>query len=116
MKTLSSLFVGICALFAGIQWWQLGYRLDLFYREYHRERFANHVGDDVFAFIHVVNVLLLLMGGFSSWTFRRETALWRWSAVGITVANLVAWLAFVYMRATGMLVGYMEFIEHWKGR
>ena len=103
-------------MFAGVQWWQIVYRLQLFYRDYHGERYANHVGDDVFTIIHVVNVLLLFFGVYSAWTFWREPGGWRWLSVGTTAANVAAWLTFIYMHAAGVLVGYMEFIRHWKGQ
>ena len=116
MKTFATILTTVGMWGAGVQWWQIVYRLQLFYRDYHGERYTNHVGDDVFTIIHVVNVLLLFVGVFSTWTFWREPGVWRWVVVSIVAVNAAAWLTFSYMHATGMLVGYMEFIRHWKGQ
>lgn len=116
MKTLVSIFTGICVMLAVVQWWQIIYRLRIFYHDFHGERYANHVGDDVFFVIHFVNTMLLLAGCYLSWMLRREPKAWRWSVVCVTAANVVAWLAFFYMHATGILVGYMEFMQHCKGQ
>lgn len=101
---------------AGLQGWHIVYRLQLFFHDYHGKRYANHVGDGLFAIVHAVNILLLLAGAFSVWALRLETGVTRWTTAGIAVANLAAWLAITYMRATGVLVSYTESIQHWKGQ
>jgi hypothetical protein len=116
VKTLATILSAFCIAFAGLQWWQIVYRVQLFYRDYGGERYANHVGDDVFIFIHVFNIALLFAGAFAAWTHWREPGAWRWYVVSIAAANLIAWLAFIYMHATGVLVGYNEFIRHVKGQ
>jgi hypothetical protein len=116
VKTLACILTALGIVLAGLQWWQIVYRVQLFYRDYGGERYVNHIGDDVFAVIHAVNVALLLAGAFAAWTFWREPGAWRWLVVSIAAANAIAWLTFIYMHATGMLVGYHEYIRHWKGQ
>ena len=112
MKTLATVLTTICIWFAGVQWWQIAYRLYLFYRDYGGERYANHVDDEVFVVIHVVNVVLLFAAVFAAGIFWRAPGMWRWCAICVAAANGIAWLTFVCMHATGVLVGYSEFIQH----
>lgn len=116
MKTLAAILIKVCLALAVLQWWQIVYRLLLFYRDYQGKRYVNHIGDDVFTIIHVVNVVLLSAGVYAVWTFWHESAAWRRLVISVAVANLAAWLTFIYMHATGILVGYMEFIRHWQGQ
>ncbi|MBS0262309.1 MAG: hypothetical protein JSS02_10195 [Planctomycetes bacterium] len=115
MKRLAILLNFFSALLVFVQWSQIAYRLTLFYRDYGGERYVNHVGDDVFIIIHVVNVALLIVGVFSIWVFWEASVAWRWIIVGIAGSNALAWLTLIYLHATGMLVGYDEFISKWKG-
>jgi hypothetical protein len=116
VKTFATTLTAFGIVFAGVQWWQIGYRLQLFYRDYGGERYSNHVGDDVFPVIQLANVMLLFAGVFSVCTFWREPGAWRWLAASTAAANAIAWLSFIYVHATGVLVGYGEFIRHWKGQ
>lgn len=115
MKTFAAIITTIAVVFAGMQWWQIFYRLHLFYGHYHSERYVNHVGGDVFTLIHVVNSVLLFAALFSLWTLSREPRAWHWLVTCIAAANVLGWLTFTYMHSTGVLVGYEEFIRHWKG-
>ena len=113
MKTPATVITAFAIAFAGLQWWQIVYRVQLFYRHYGGERYANHISDDIFTMIHAVNIVLLFAGVFAAWTFWREPGAWRWCPVSVAALNVIAWLAFIYMHATGVLVGYDEFIQHW---
>ncbi|MEO5913533.1 MAG: hypothetical protein ABIS50_04830 [Luteolibacter sp.] len=115
MKSLAILLTAFGIVFAGLQWWQIVYRLRLFYGDYGGERYANHIGDGIFTMIHVVNVALLFAGAFSAWAFWREPGAWRRLVFSIAAANAIAWLTFIYLHATGVLVEYDEFFRHWKG-
>lgn len=114
MKPLATMLTVIGIVLAGVQWWQIVYRVRLYYRDYGGKPWVNHIGDDVFTVIHATNILLLLSGTSAIWAFRRERRAWSWSVAGITVANVTAWLTFTYMHATGVLVEYHEFVRHWK--
>ena len=76
----------------------------------------NHIGDDTFMMIHAVNIFLLFSDLFAVWRLWNVSKTWRLFAVGSTLVNLAAWLAFIYMHATGMLVTYTEFIRHSMGK
>lgn len=115
MKSIATIFFAVGIFFAGLQWWQIFYRVHLYYSDYGGQRYVNHVGDDVFTIIHVINVTLLLTGAFSAWAFWRQPPGWRWFGTVITLANAGAWLAFTYMHSSGILVGYDEFLRHMKG-
>jgi hypothetical protein len=114
VKKVASLFVFLAAAVAIIQWWQIAYRLHLFYVDYKGELNVNHIGDGDFTLIYVVNALLLLTAAFSFRVFRAEKP-WRHAALIIGSINLAGWLALILMHRTGVLVGYTEFIGHMKG-
>ena len=97
-----------------IQWWQIAYRLWLFYFDYGCERGVNHIGDEDFQAIYVVDVLLLFVALFAFRIFRQDIA-WRYGAAVIGILNALGWLTLFIMHKTGVLVRYSEFIRHWKG-
>src|SRR5687767_6023222 len=102
VKTFATILTGFGVVLAGLQWWQIGYRLRLFYRDYDSERYSNDIGHGDFSLIYVVNLVLLLAGAFAIRTFWREPSAWRWIAISVTTVNVVAWLMFLYMHSTGM--------------
>jgi hypothetical protein len=111
VKKLAASFVFLAATVAAIQWWQIAYRLHLFYVDYKGELNVNHIGD--FALIYVINALVLLTAAFSFRVFRNEKT-WRNAALIVGSVNLAGWLAFFLMHKTGVLVEYTEFIRHMK--
>jgi|ERR1017187_8920628 hypothetical protein len=113
-RKVALLFIFVGAVLATVQWWQIAYRLHLFYVDYKGEPYANHIGDDDFTLIYIVNALLLLTAAFSIRVFRAEKP-WRNAALIVGSANLAGWLALILMHRTGVLVGYTEFIGHMKG-
>jgi hypothetical protein len=114
VKKLAVLFIFVAATVAAIQWWQIAYRLHLFYVDYKGEPYVNHIGVGDFALIYIANALLLLSAAFSFREFRNEKT-WRNAALIIGSVNLAGWLAFFLMHKTGILVEYIEFIRHMKG-
>lgn len=114
-KTLATIFLAFGIVLAGLQWWQIVYRVRIFYQDYGGVKYANHIGDGLFTIIHIVNILGLLTGAFSIGAFWRESGMRRWWAGCVTAANAIAWLTFSYLHATGMLVGYTEAIMRAKG-
>jgi hypothetical protein len=111
-RTVALLFVILGAFLAIVQWWQIGYRLHLYYVDYKCEPYMNHIGG--FAPIYATNALLLLTATFSFQEFRNEKT-WRNAALIVGSVNLAGWLAFFFMHRTGVLVEYIEFIRHMKG-
>ena len=49
MKLLAAVFAVAGAVIAAFQWYQIVYRLHLFFRDYASERGVNHIGDGDFA-------------------------------------------------------------------
>jgi hypothetical protein len=115
VKTFAKFMTAASILLAGLQWWQIVYRLNLFYSKYGRQRYANHIGDDIFVLIHIVNFVLLIGCLVAAITLWREPGTWRWFVVGILIVNAIAWLTFSCMHSAGVLVGYTEFIRRMKG-
>jgi hypothetical protein len=111
-RKVALLFIFVGAVLATVQWWQIAYRLHLFYVDYKGEPYANHI--DGFAPIYVTNALLLLTVAFSFREFRNEKT-WRNAALIVGSINLAGWLAFFFMHRTGILIEYIEFIRHMKG-
>ena len=114
MKKFAPSVVLLAAVTGIIQWWQIAYRLHLFYIDYNGELNVNHIGDGDFIMIYAVNALLLLAAVFSLRVFRRERP-WRNAILIIGSVNVAGWLAFIFMHQTGILVEYIEFIRHMKG-
>lgn len=96
------------------QWAEIVRRLWLFDHEYNRELYVNHIGEEVFPLIHTVNALLVFSGLIAMWVLRRVQDSSRWLIAAAIAANAAAWLTIIAMRATGVLVGYNEFIRHWQ--
>ena len=115
VKTLATIFLAFGIVLAGHQWWQIFYRIRLFYQDYGGVKYTNHVGDGLFTIIHIVNILGLLTGAFSIWALWREPGMRRWWSAAVIATNLIAWVTFSYLHATGMLVGYTEAIMRSKG-
>jgi hypothetical protein len=113
-RKVAALFIFVGAVLAAVQWWQIAYRLHLFYVDYKGEPYANHIGDGDFTLIYIVNASLLLTAAFSFRIFCAEKP-WRNTALIIGSVNLAGWLALFLMHRTGILVGYAEFIGHMKG-
>jgi hypothetical protein len=112
MKKTAILFIFSGAALAIIQWWQICYRLHLFYVDYKGELFVNHI--DGFGLIYVLDALLLLTATFSFRIFQNEKR-WRNAALFVGSTNLAGWLALIVMHRTGILVEYPEFIRHMRG-
>jgi hypothetical protein len=111
-RTVALLFVFLGAFLAIVQWWQIGYRLHLYYVDYRCEPYMNHIGE--FTPIYIANAFLLLTSAFSFRVLRSEKP-WRRAALIVGSVNLAGWLAFFLMHRTGILVEYVEFIRHMKG-
>lgn len=113
-KSFASFLIAGCGAIATLQWWQIAYRLRLFFTEYRGERGVNHVGDGDFALINITNALLLLAAVFAFRAIRQDRR-WRVAAVTVGAVNVIGWLTLIVMHRTGALVEYHEFIRHWKG-
>ena len=111
MKSFASLLIAGCGAVAGLQWWQIAYRLRLFFTDYRGERDVNHIEDGDFALIYITNALLLLAAVFAFRVFRHDRR-WRIAAVTVGAVNVVGWLTLFVMHRTGALVEYHEFIRH----
>ena len=57
---------------AGLQWWQIVYRLYLFFHDYSAEPFANHVADGVFFTAYLVNGVIIAVGIMSVILMKKE--------------------------------------------
>jgi hypothetical protein len=110
-RTVALIFLFLGAFLAIVQWWQIGYRLHLYYVAYKSEPYLNHIGG--FTPIYVANVFLLLTSAFSFCVLRSEKA-WRHLVLVVGIVNLAGWIAFFLMHRTGILVEYPEFIRHMK--
>ena len=113
MKRFASTFVIVAAAVAIIQWWQIAYRLRLFYVGYKGELNVNHIGDVDFILIHAADAALLLAAAVSLYIFRHEQH-WRKAILIIGSVNLAGWLALILMHQTGILVEYHEFLRYWR--
>src|SRR5438132_406246 len=111
MKSFASLLIAGCGMVAGLQWWQIAYRLRLFFTDYRGERGVNHIGNGDFALIYIVNALLLVATVFAFRVFRQERR-WRIAAATVGAVNVIGWLTLFAMHRTGALVEYDEFIRH----
>ena len=114
MKYLAQLLITAAGAAAVFQWWQISYRLRLFFLDSGGERGANHIGDGDFMLIYLVNALLLIA---AFWALRalRYDRRWRITTTVVGAANLFGWLTFFVMHRTGALVEYGEFTRHWRG-
>ena len=97
-----------------IQWWQIAYRLWLFYTDSRGERGINHIGDGDFLMIYVANGFLLGAALFAFRIFRQDKV-WQIGAAIVGILNSLGWLVLFLMHKTGVLVEYGEFIQHWRG-
>jgi hypothetical protein len=75
------------------------------------ERLAMTIGDDVIPLIHIANSMLLFTGTFSVWASRHQPGSIRHLVLLMSAANLAAWLMIILMYATGILIGYDEFMQ-----
>jgi hypothetical protein len=114
MKTFATSLVAGAGMFCVIQWWQIAYRLWLFYADYGCERGVNHIDGGDFLMIYVVDVFLLSASLFAFRIFRQDRA-WRFGAAVIGILNALGWLTLFIMHKTGVLVEYGEFIRHCRG-
>ena len=99
---------------ASFQWWQIIYRLALFFGEYHGERGVNHIGDGDFMLIYIVNALLFASTLVALRIFWQSARMWRGFSIVVGASNLLGCLMLIVMHMTGMLVEYGEFIRHFK--
>ena len=111
MKTFAEFLTITAATVAGFQWWQIVYRLRLFFGEHQGKPGLNHIGDGDFTFAYVVNGLLLLASLLSARVFRKNTS-WKTVAVTVGILNLLGWVTLIVMHQTGALVEYGEFIRN----
>jgi len=114
MKKLAPLLIASAGAAAAFQWWQIAYRLRLFFVDYGGERGANHISDGDFMLIYLTNALLLVVALCALRALRNSKS-WRIFATSIGTANLLGWLTLFVMHRTGALVEYGEFILHWRG-
>jgi len=115
MKTLGTAVTVGAAGIGILQWWQIVYRLHLFFGEYRGERAVNHIGDGDFALIYILNAMLLASVIFALGVLWQSRS-WRISAIGVGVVNALGCLSLFIMHQTGALVEYSEFIRHMKGQ
>lgn len=115
LKAFSPVHAGAGVVLALVQWWQIAYRVRLFYRDYAGEPYTNHVGDDVFVIVHVFNASFVILGVFLAFRLWSQSGWWWRFSVIVTCVNAAAWLTFVYLHASGILVGYLEFMHQMKG-
>ena len=108
------LVVGAAGLVV-VQWWQIAYRLNLFFGECHSERGVNHIGGDTFMLIYIINAILLLGAIVSLWVFWKSSRIWRAASGIIGALNAIGWSVFFTMHRMGVLVTYEEFIRHRTG-
>jgi hypothetical protein len=114
MKSFATLLLAGAGMGCVIQWWQIAYRLWLFYSDYGCECGVNHIGDGDFLMIYVVDVLLLSAALFAFRIFRQDRA-WQFGAAIIGILNALGWLTLFVMHKSGVLVEYSEFIRYWRG-
>ena len=115
MKNLAAAMIVGAGVMAGVQWWQIAYRLRLFFVDYHSERGMNHIGDGDFTLIYIANLLLLAAAVFGVRAFWHDARGWRISGLVVSTMNAVGCLCLFVMHRTGVLVEYGEFIRHWQG-
>lgn len=87
---------------------EVSYRLWLFWFNYHSEPGMNHVDDNYFSTAYEVGAAAMVIALAAAWMFRGW--LWRVAAGGVGALNLALCAAVFFMRQTGMLVTYGEFI------
>jgi hypothetical protein len=85
------------------------------FAEYGGRRYANHVGDDSFVVIYIINALAIAALAAALLVFWKPHPRWRMAAVLTGTCNLGACLTFFVMHRVGALVEYGEFIRHMKG-
>ena len=115
MKIYPLVLTGLTALLAIFQWFQIVYRWRLFTDCCHGQRWINHVADGSFAQAYFVNAISLLA------TIVAVRLLWHGNRLALVpaalagLANLAACATLLFMRGSGILVEYMEFIRHAQG-
>ncbi|MGE3313084.1 MAG: hypothetical protein AB7O66_24220 [Limisphaerales bacterium] len=112
---LAKSFIALTLLFFCLQAQQAHYRWRLFHHDYGAIPFSNHVGDDAFILLHMLNSIALLGCTLSTWAIWKSSHPWRLVGIACSCANGIVWAFFHYMHRTGVLVTYIEFIRHVKG-
>ena len=112
---LPKVIIAVSMLFFCLQSQQAHYRWRLFHDQYASVPFSNHVGDDSFILLHTFNIIALLGCCLSTFGVWRSGLPWRLAGMGCAFANVLVWGVFAFMHRTGVLVTYIEFIQHMKG-
>ena len=115
MKQFATALVAGAAGLAIVQWWQIAYRLNLFFGECQSERGVNHIGGDTFMLIYIINAMLFVGAILSLWVFWKSSRFWCVASGIIGALNVIGWSVFFTMHRMGVLVTYEEFIQHRTG-
>ena len=107
--------VGLCLLggcLAIVQWYQIAYRLHLFFGFYRKTLGMNHVDNSTFLLIHIANAIVLPVCIGAAVILWRDRYLIRFLGAIPAAANAVGWAVFIFMRVTGILVPISVFMEN----